>query len=88
MKEKLNKIYHRFFPEIMTGILASLILIAGLLVFGIWNSTAQRENIRQVTQDKLDSIKIEQSEMKADLIVKSDSIQFSLKQKLDNINNK
>lgn len=88
MKKQLDNIYKRYFPEIMTGILVSLFLITGLLIFGIWNSTTQRENIRQVTQDKLDSIKTGQVEMKQDLLVKSDSIQISLKEKLDNINNK
>ncbi|MBO6184216.1 MAG: hypothetical protein J6O88_05900 [Chryseobacterium sp.] len=88
MKKQLDNIYRRYFPEIMTGILVSLFVITGLLIFGIWNSTSQRESIRQVTQDKLDSIKTEQSEMKKNILEKSDSIQFSLKEKLDNINKK
>ncbi|TDX83997.1 hypothetical protein [Epilithonimonas xixisoli] len=88
MKTKLNKIYHRYFSEIMTGILASLLIITGLLIFGIWNSTNQRENIRQTTQGKLDIIRNEQSEMRTDLMVKSDSIEISLREKLDNINKK
>lgn len=47
MKTKLNKIYHRYFPEIMTGILAALLLITGLLIFGIYNGTAQRNKMQE-----------------------------------------
>ena len=47
MKTKLNKIYHRYFPEIMTGILAALLLITGLLIFGIYNGAAQRNKMQE-----------------------------------------
>lgn len=47
MKSKLNKIYHQYFPEIMTGILASLLIITGLLIFGIYNGTVQRNEMQQ-----------------------------------------
>ena len=47
MKTKLNKIYHQYFSEIMTGILASLLIITGLLIFGIYNGTVQRNEMQE-----------------------------------------
>ena len=47
MKTKLNKIYQQYFSEIMTGILASLVIITGLLIFGIYKGTVQRNEMQE-----------------------------------------
>mgnify|MGYP003398001734 FL=1 len=86
MKTILTKFYNQYFPEIMTGILVSLFVITSLLVFGIFSSRSQRADNNMSTSNKLDSIKTEQKVMKNALISKSDSIQESLKVKLDKIN--
>lgn len=58
MKSKLNKIYQQYFPEIMTGILLSLLIITGLLIFGIHNGTAQRTDIQVLLRNDTDAIKV------------------------------
>lgn len=88
MKQHLNNIYHKYFPEIMTGILFSLLIITGLLIFGIYNGSHQRKTMNIQTNLKLDSIKAKQYVMQSILSKKSDSIQISLVTKLDSINNK
>lgn len=88
MKQHLNHIYHKYFPEIMTGILFSLLIITGLLIFGIYNGSHQRKTMNIQTNLKLDSIKTKQSTMQSILSKKSDSIQSSLISKLDSINHK
>ena len=88
MKQHLNHIYHKYFPEIMTGILFSLLIITGLLVFGIYNGSHQRKTMNVQTNLKLDSIKTKQAVMQSILSKKSDSIQISLVTKLDSINHK
>jgi|GEM_PF-5741921 len=47
MKTKLNIFYHKYFSEIMTGILCSLLIITCLLIFGIYNGTVQRNKMQQ-----------------------------------------
>lgn len=88
MKQHLNHIYHKYFPEIMTGILFSLLIITGLLIFGIYNGSHQRKTMNIQTNLKLDSIKTKQYVMQSILSKKSDSIQSSLINKLDSINHK
>lgn len=64
MKTKLNFFYHKYFSEIMTGILASLFIITVLIIYGIYNGTIQR-NKMQEGQDILlqnDSISMKMSE--------------------------
>ena len=47
MKTKLNFFYHKYFSEIMTGILASLLVITILLIYGIYNGTTQRNKMQE-----------------------------------------
>jgi hypothetical protein len=64
MKTKLSFFYHKYFSEIMTGILASLFIITVLIIYGIYNGTTQR-NKMQEGQDILlqnDSISMKMSE--------------------------
>lgn len=72
MKTKLNFFYHKYFSEIMTGILVSLTIITILLIYGIYNGTVQR-NKMQEGQDVLlqnDSIAMK---MREDFSKKQDS---------------
>ena len=87
MKDKIDFFYHKYFSEIMTGILFSLVVITILLVFGIYNGNVQRENI--VNNGNLTNIKVDSLRDQHDYTSKrSDSIQTSLIKKLDIINNK
>lgn len=55
MKTKLNIFYHRFFVEIQIVVLALLVVIIGLLIFGIWNGSRQREVNKELIQQTLNS---------------------------------
>jgi len=58
MKTKLNKIYHQYFPEIITGVLLSLIIITGLMVFSIYSGNEIQEGQQTLLQNDKTAMKM------------------------------